>query len=398
MVVARSSLPRTVILLGVASLLGDVGSEMIFPLLPVFLTGTLGASSQFLGLVEGIADTVAAILKLVSGAVSDRIGRKKALVASGYTLAALARPVIAIATAPWQVLSVRVVDRVGKGLRTSPRDALLAESVDNASSGRAFGFHRAMDHSGAVLGPLVATLLLGVGLSMRSVFALAAIPGLLSVGAVLLVREKRAEPVAPGSAAAAPVEKKGRLTARFLGLLAVLTLFYLGHPSDAFLILRARDVGMDPARIPLLWSAFHVAKVLLVNVGGRLADRFDRARLLASAFIVSALAYVAFAVVNDVWVTFGLFLVYAVYYGLSEPTERALVKELAPEGARGRAYGWYNFLVGGSALPAGLMMGALWDHFGATVALGAGAGCGMVAALLLFLWRHTAVTPAPSPL
>ena len=377
---------------------------MIFPLLPVFLTGTLGASPQFLGLVEGIADAVASVLKLVSGALTDRLGRRRGLVATGYTLAAIARPVIAVATAPWQVLTVRVIDRVGKGIRTSPRDALLADAVDHGSAGRAFGFHRAMDHTGAVLGPLLATALLAYGVSMRSVFALAAIPGVLSVVAVLLIRERPVVPaslVIPASPEVSPSTvvppSRARLPGRFGLLLAILVLFNLGHPSDAFLILRAREVGMDATRIPLLWSAFHVAKVLLVNLGGRLADRYDRSRLLAAAFVVSALAYVAFALCEDVWLTAALFLFYALYYGLSEPTERALVKELAPEGARGRAYGWYNFLVGGSALPAGLMMGAVWEHFGAPVALGLGAGAALAAGALLLVWAGVNGRGSPLP-
>jgi len=392
-------LPRTVILLGVASLLGDVGSEMIFPLLPVFLTDVLHASPTFLGLVEGAADAVASLLKLASGYIADRVRRRKGLVASGYMLASAARPLVALATAPWHVLAVRITDRVGKGIRTSPRDALLAESVDQEHSGRAFGFHRAMDHTGAMLGPLVATAMIAVGAPLRTVFAAAAIPGVLSVVAVLLVREQDREPTksaaAPGSPtpteaspAAGVALPRRPLPRRFLALLAVLTLFNLGHPSDAFLVLRAREVGVEAEWIPLLWTVFHLAKVVFVSWGGALADRRERAVLLIAGMLVSAVAYVGFALCTTGWQAAAMFVFYAVFVGLAEPTQRAVVKELAPPEARGRAYGLYNALEGLAALPAGLWMGAVWDAQGAGWALGAGAITATLAAAGLGLWRR----------
>lgn len=370
---------------------------MIFPLLPVFLTDVLHASPTFLGLVEGAADAVASLLKLASGYIADRVRRRKGLVASGYMLASAARPLVAMATAPWHVLAVRITDRVGKGIRTSPRDALLAESVDQQHSGRAFGFHRAMDHTGAMLGPLVATAMIAAGAPLRTVFAAAAIPGVCSVVAVLLVREPdrgatRAAPTQaahgePAPTAAASAERPP-LPGRFLALLAVLTLFNLGHPSDAFLVLRAREVGVEAGWIPLLWTVFHLAKVVFVSWGGALADRRERSVLLIAGMLVSALAYVGFALCTTGWQAAGMFVFYAVFIGLAEPTQRAVVKELAPPEARGRAYGLYNALEGLAALPAGLWMGAVWDAQGAGWALGAGAVTAALAAVGLGLWRR----------
>lgn len=279
-------LPAAVIALGVTSFFADVASEMIFPLLPVFVA-SLGASPAFLGLVEGLAEATSSALKLISGYLTDRVNKRKPVVVFGYAVAALARPLVALALAPWHVLAVRVVDRVGKGLRSTPRDVLIANSVRKEEAGRAFGFHRAMDHAGAVVGPLVATALLSLGVPLRSVFWLALIPGIASVVAVLTVREPKSEV----SARSLPPPTHGRLSNRLRTYLALLALFSIGNSSDAFLLLRAREVGVPLAQLPLLWTVFHVSKLLSSYLGGNWADRIARPKLIVSGWLIYATTY-----------------------------------------------------------------------------------------------------------
>lgn len=376
-------LPSAVIALGVTSFFADVGSEMIFPLLPVFVA-SLGASTTFLGLVEGLADATSSLLKLASGYVADHTRRRKPLVLFGYGVAALVRPLVALATAPWHVLAVRVTDRVGKGVRSAPRDVLIANSVSKEETGRAFGFHRAMDHAGAVVGPLVATALLGLGWSLRSVFWVALIPGVLSVIAVATVREPRVK---------VPDEKPSALPGRLPGSLrsyfAILLLFSLGNSSDAFLLLRAKDLGVPVVSLPLLWAVFHVAKLVSSYLGGGWSDRIARPKLIVSGWIVYAATYLAFGGATRPWHAWALFVVYGIYYGLTEPAEKALVKDLAPTDLRGRAYGFYNFIIGVSAVPAGVLSGWLWQTWSPFVALAAGAGIAAASSVALIVWGQS---------
>jgi MFS family permease len=380
-------LPTTVILLGVTSLVTDAGTEMIFPLLPVFLVGTLGATPTYLGLIEGAADAVSSLLKIVAGWISDRVGRRKPLVLFGYGLASAVRPLVGLATAPWQVLAIRVTDRVGKGVRSAPRDALIADAVDDSNAGRAFGFHQAMDHAGAVLGPLLATGLLAVGVTLRHVFLLAVVPGAIATAVVLFVRDSPAtqegEGARPGFFATL-----AKLPRRLKSYLAILAVFSLGNSSDAFLLLRARDLGVATALIPILWSVFHVAKVGSAFFGGGAADRTPRVWLILIGWVVYAATYAGFAFATKSWHVWMLFVVYGVYYGLTEPVEKALVRDLAPTELRGGAYGAYNFVVGASALPAGLLTGWLWQAFGPAVALGAGGVVATLAGALLLAWSR----------
>ena len=384
----RRRLPATVILLGLTSFFTDVGSELVFPLLPAFVA-SLGAGTAFLGLVEGIADATSSLLKLASGHVSDRFPRRKPLVLFGYGVAAAARPLIALATLPWHVLAVRVTDRVGKGLRSTPRDVLIASAVPKEDTGRAFGLHHAMDHAGAVVGPLLATLLLWAGLPLRQVFALALIPGVLSVLSVLLVREPRtlSEAPLPPPADAAAIAAVG-LPPRLKSYLAIVALFALGNSSDAFLLLRARELGVAGGWLPLLWATFNATKLVSSYVGGDLSDRVPRTRLILAGFSVYAATYLAFGLATQSWQAWGLFILYGCYYGLAEPAEKALVKDLAPPEVRGRAYGAYNFLLGISAIPAGLLTGGLWQAFGPLAALGTGAALALVSAAALALWAR----------
>lgn len=380
---AGRRLPPAIIALGFASLFTDIGTEMIFPLLPAFVA-SLGAAPAFLGLVEGLADATSSLLKLASGYLAE--GRsKKRLVLWGYGLATVARPLVALATAPWHVLAVRLTDRVGKGIRSAPRDALIADSVPKEQAGRAFGFHSAMDHAGAVIGPLLATALLALGWELRSVFWFALVPGLLAMLALLTVREPPAQNSVPtASSGQKAVALPGSLR-RYLGILA---LFSLGNSSDAFLLLRARELGVTVATLPLLWAAFHVTKVLSARYAGAWSDRMPRSKLIVAGWAVYGLTYLAFGLASHAWQMWALFIVYGLYYGLTGPAEKALVRDLAPPAARGRAYGFYNFIIGASALPAGLLTGWLWQTWSPFVALSSGAALALGAALLLLSWSR----------
>lgn len=376
----RPSLPVTVVLLGLTSLFTDVGTEMVFPLLPVFLVETLGAGPTYLGLVEGAANAVASVLKLGSGFLSDLVPRRKPLVLFGYGIASLARPFFAIATRPWHALTVRLLDRVGKGVRSSPRDALIAD-VAGDRAGRAFGFHQAMDNVGAVVGPLLATLLIAANVPVRRVFWVAVIPGILATTCVAFVREP---PRVPRRIETSP--RAASLGSQLVSYLAIVAVFSLGNSSDAFLLLRARALGLSAAALPILWAALNLSKVVFAYLGGHLADRMSRPKLIVWGWLVYAVVYLGLGAAKAPWHVWCLFAVYGIFYGLTEPVEKAFLTELAPATARGRAYGVYNFVVGIAAMPAGLITGALWNRWGATVALDAAAGFAGVACLLLFAW------------
>jgi MFS family permease len=387
--VPRPRLTRTVITLGVVSLLTDAASEMIYPLLPLFLGTVLGAGPAALGMVEGLAETTAALLKLVSGRWSDRLPRRSPLVLAGYTLSTLARPCIAAATTVGQVIAVRMTDRVGKGVRSAPRDALIADTTPPEHRGRAFGFHRSMDHAGAVIGPLVAWALLSGGMPLRDVFWWAALPGALAVLVLWRgVREPaRVMPVvarAPASAAdasnaAGVTNRAAPLPAVFWRYLAVLLLFALSYSSDAFLLLRAHDLGVATAHVPLLWSAHHVVKAALGTWGGSLSDRRGRREIVAAGWAVYAVTYLGFAVASTTWHAWALFLAYGVYFSLSEGAEKALVAELVPAEQRGVAYGWFNLALGVGALPGSVVFGLVWQRWGAPTAFGMGAALASLA-------------------
>jgi MFS family permease len=375
-------LPAAVVLLGLTSLFTDVGTEMIFPLLPAFLVDTLGGGAAYLGLVEGVATAVASLLKLVSGVLADAMPRKP-LVLFGYGLASAARPFVALAARPWQVLAVRVTDRVGKGVRGSPRDAMLADAAGDRA-GRAFGFHQAMDNAGAVLGPLAATLLLGAGLSVRQVFWVAAIPGAVATLLVTGVREPpRHDHSAPSPPPVAQPLARDRV---FLAYLAILAVFSLGNSSDGFLLLRARAIGVPATAIPMLWAALNASKVVWSYAGGAWADGIPRVRLVASGWVIYAMVYLGLGAATAPWQVWALFVLYGVFYGFTEPVEKALVKDLTPPAARGRAYGAYNFVSGVTALPASLLTGVLWRVATPFVALAVCGALALVACVALLAW------------
>lgn len=377
-------LGRTVIALGVVSFLTDASSEMIYPLLPVFLTATLGASATTLGTIEGAAESTAALLKLASGWWSDRVKRRKPLVVFGYALSSLARPLVALAQTAGHVLAIRLSDRVGKGVRGAPRDALIADSVDRAIRGRAFGFHRAADHAGAVVGPLAAFLLLqGAGLDMRTVFLLAAIPAAAAVVAVVLFVREPALPAAGPSHAGVTAAPHAPLPRSFWYYLLILGVFTLGNATDAFLLLRAQQLGVPLALLPVLWATLHVVKSATSTAGGALSDRVGRLPSLVAGWVLFAAVYVGFSGATQQWHAWALFLAYGLYFALTEGPERALVADLVPAERRGTAFGWFNLTIGLGALPASIIFGLLWDSAGPRAAFGLGAALALIAALAL---------------
>lgn len=362
---------------------------MIYPLLPLFLSAVLGANASFIGAIEGTAESTAALLKLASGWWSDKVKKRKPLVVLGYGLAAAVRPFVALAQTAGVVLAIRVADRVGKGIRTAPRDALLADSSDAASRGRAFGFHAAMDNAGAVLGPLIAFVLLGqFQLSLRNVFWLAAIPGVLAFIVLVVAVKEVARHEEPGDAASRPhLSVNERLGRRFWAYLGVVFLFTLGNSTDAFLLLRANQLGVAVVMAPILWAFLNLIKAALGTWGGALSDRLGRKPLIVAGWLIYSAVYFGFAMATEQWHAWALFASYAVFYALTEGTEKALVADLVPKERRGAAFGWFNLAIGLGALPASLIFGAIWDRtgahaafiFGATLALLAAVGMALVA-------------------
>ncbi len=413
----RGLLRGNVLWLSLVSLLNDASSEMIYPLLPAFVLQVLGAGPAFLGLIEGVADATSSLVKLAGGWLSDRLHRRKVLAVWGYGIAAVLRPFIALATQGWHVLAIRFADRVGKGVRTAPRDALLAGSVAPEVRGTAFGIHRAADHAGAVIGPLVATgiLLLAGGEHgaapaagpLRLAFAISAIPALIGVAVIILrVREEpadrapasRASAGSPAGSAAVPPGSQQRpqgtvphlsfdvlrrLGGPFHRFMAVLVLFTLGNATDAFILLRAQQLGVALALIPILWAVFHVSKMSWSVPGGMMADRLGPRPAIAVGWVVYAVAYAGFAFAFTEWQIWALFLFYGLFYGLTEAPEKALVARYAPAADRGFAFGAYHSSIGIAALPASVLFGLLWQRFGPETAFLVGGGLALAAAVLL---------------
>lgn len=377
------TMPRNVIAAGMVSLFTDISSEMIVPVLPLFLTMVLGAPVAAVGLIEGVAESTASVLRVFAGWLSDRSGRRKPLILLGYGLSNLTKPLLALSAAWPQVLAIRFLDRAGKGIRGAPRDALLADSVAPSVRGRAFGFHRSMDTTGAAIGPLLAAATLALtGGNPRAVFWLAAIPGLVAIAiAVAFLRDR---PVPPKDATAPRLGFRdlGRPFALFTGVAFV---FSLGNSSDAFLILRAQDVGMPVAVIPLAYFAFNTLYAVFATPAGILSDRIGRRPLLATGFAVFALVYAGFAVAPSAIAAGGLFLVYGLYYALTDGVARALVADLVPSSLRATAMGTFSTATGLALLPASVIAGVLWQSVGPWAPFAYGAVTASLAALLLLL-------------
>ena len=380
------SLPRTVWLIGLLSLLNDSASEMIYPLVPLYLASVLMAGPRALGLIEGIAEATASLLKLFSGMIVDRTRRAKPWVVAGYALAGFARPLIALATSWPTVLALRFVDRVGKGLRTSPRDALLAGSVAPEVRGLAFGLHRAMDNAGAVVGPLMAALLLGLGWTLKEVILSAILPALLCLALALMLREPRQD----GPLAAVPAFswRLQGLPPAFKRYLLVLALFTLGNSSNMFLLLRARELGLPEAQVPLAWAVVAAIAMLFSTPLSALSDRVGRSRLLVAGWLAYGLFYLGLGLAppDALWLLFALFAFYGIFMAATEGVEKALVADLAPAPLRGTAYGWFNLTAGLLLLPASVIFGELYQVAGAPAAFTFSGACALMAAVLLPLW------------
>ncbi|ACL06146.1 MFS transporter [Desulfatibacillum aliphaticivorans] len=382
----RSKLPKTVFILGLVSFFNDLSSEMIYPLLPLFLSSTLGAGAVALGVVEGVAESASSILKAVSGIAADRWNKRKPLILSGYGLSGLVRPLIGLAWAWPLVLAARFFDRVGKGLRTSPRDALISMSVKPEMRGRAYGFHRAMDHSGAVAGPLAAAFLLSVlGLGLRHVFLLAAIPAMVVIALIVFGVKDPKDQQPEEDACAPPFSKHDwkRLGPDYRRLLTAVVIFTLGNSTDAFILLKLSAAGVSGAWIAGLWSLHHVVKSIATYWGGLFSDHLGRRRMILVGWLFYAAVYFCFAFASSPGWIVALFLLYGVYYGLTEPCEKAWVADMAPKELCGAAFGFYHAAVGFAALPASLIFGVIWHAWGMAAAFLTGALLAAAASILL---------------
>jgi len=381
-----SGFPKTVIKLGFLSLFTDMSSEMIFPLLPVLLRSLPGGGPFVLGVIEGIAETISSFLKLISGLWTDRVRKRTPFVKVGYGLASIVRPLIAFATVWPVVLFLRLLDRVGKGLRSSPRDAMIADSVSTDRCGAAFGFQRMMDHTGAVLGPLIVFLLMGLcGFSIRQMILFAAVPSIIVLAIISTLKESKKT--------TAPVDKitdmeHDTMTRDYRLLLAAVLIFTLGNSSDAFLLMRLSDAGVDTRYVALLWGIHNMVKIMGAWIGGQFSDRFGRKILMFVGLGLYALVYMAFGIIGSGYMIMVVFSIYGVSTGILEPTERAWVSEMSSADKRGTAFGFYHAVKGFGALPASLMFGFLWHQFGQIAAFFTGAGLAATAMVIVGFIRQ----------
>jgi MFS family permease len=372
------------------SLATDAASEAIYSLLPFFLTQVLRAGPVSLGVVEGAAEAANSILKIVSGRMADRRARRP-IVLVGYVLSSAVRPLIAVAQSWYHVFAVRFVDRIGKGIRGAPRDAMLATWATPHNRGLIYGFHRAMDHAGAIVGPLLASLFLMLYPGeYRTLFALAVIPGAIAVALIFFVPEDTGTAVEKRDPAwsaepDARILEPDILPRQFTHFMLVLGLFTLGNSTDAFLLLRLTEAAGSVTYIPMMWAALHVVKAAVSIVGGSWSDRIGRRAVIAAGWVVYAIVYAGFAVSDSLSALVAWFLIYGVYFGFAEGAEKALVADLAPRSKSGLAFGVYNAVVGIGALGASVLFGVLWNTFGAATAFGTGATIAIVATGLLFV-------------
>lgn len=440
----RKAIRGNVLMVGLTSLFTDFSSEMIYPLLPLFISGLvpLGLAPLYIGLLEGLSETTSSLLKIFSGRISDALGKRKALVMAGYGISSIVRPLTALVMAGWQVIGLRFLDRIGKGLRTSPRDALINDAVAPGYRGLAFSFHRSMDHLGAILGPLAAIAILylffdydlsrsGVGLptsdemsAMRWLFALALIPGLAAMAVVIFgIKESRppgrppdrpegagartgeagARTGEPGALAEGAgegggngkscSEPQGRLFSgfkelprRFYGFVGATTLFALGNSSDLFLVFYGKTLfNLNLIGMIGLWIVLHAAKIIFGIPGGILSDKLGRKRIILTGWLMYALVYLGLAFVNDAWQFWALLVAYGFYYGMTEGAEKALVGDFVPSEKCGTAFGVYHGAIGLAALPASLLFGVFWTVIGPRAAFGIGASLAGAASIFLFI-------------
>ncbi|MFA6162416.1 MAG: MFS transporter [Methylobacter sp.] len=377
------TLPRTVWLLGLVSFFNDTASELVYPLVPLYLASVLMAGPKALGLIEGIAEATGSLLKLFSGVLSDRLQSTKHWVVGGYTVAAIARPLLAFTTAWPMVLALRFADRVGKGLRSSPRDALLALTVNKAHRGLAFGLHRAMDNAGAVVGPLLAAWLLAEHLPLKDVFLWASLGGVIAVLLALFIKE-------PKRHADMTVDRFDwsvkALPAPFKRYLMVVALFTLGNASNMFLLLRAKDMGFPEYQVPLLWALVSFTAALFSTPLSALSDKLGRVRLIVGGWVVYSVFYLLLGLNSHPLLVWPLFAFYGLFMAATEGAEKALVADMVPKEVLGTAYGWFNLTAGIMLLPASIIFGWLWQETNPLTAFGFAAACALLAALLLRVW------------
>ncbi len=382
----KSGLNRNITLLGVVSGLTDISSEMLYPIVPVFLTSVLGAPMQVVGVIEGTAEATASFVKILGGRLSDRFSSRKPFVVAGYSLSAVSKPLMALA-ASWQfVLFARFIDRVGKGVRTSARDALIADSIDKAHWGKAFGFHRAMDTLGAALGPLAALAMIqimGAGSpDYRLVFMAAFVPALFGVLVLIWLVEERAHARQAGSPSPEP-EPMSRDYKTFVLLFSV---FALGNSSTVFPIMKAKDMGFSLTHVILAYTGYNLVYALLASPAGWLSDRLGKIKTMTFGFTVFAAVYLGFAVADRPWMIWALFALYGFYGAFNEGIAKAVVAHLSGGSNRASAMGWFQGILGFLTFASSALAGFLWDRVSPSAPFVAGAACALLSALLLAVW------------
>lgn len=379
-----STLPKTVWLIGLISFVNDSASEMLYPLMPLYLATVLMAGPRAIGIIEGIAEATSSLFKLVSGVIVDKTKKTKPWIVFGYLLASVGRPLIAFANSWVVVLMIRFTDRLGKGLRSSPRDALLAESVSANQRGITFGLHRSMDNAGAVLGPIVAAFLLSQNVPIREIFFWAIIPGMITVALALCIKEPlRVAGVAPPKF----TWSMNGLPSEFKRYILVVGIFALSNSSDMFLLLRAKELGVPQEQIPLLWAMISLITAVFGTPLSALSDRFSRRYFIAIAWTAYALIYLGMSYSNlTVSGLLCLFALYGLFKAATEGVEKALVADLAPSGLTGTAFGWFNLSSGVMLLPASLIFGWLYEGSSPTVAFLFSGFCSVLAVILLVFW------------
>lgn len=384
----KSRLHSAIFITGLVSLFTDLSSEMIVPILPLFLSSVLHVQISTIGLIEGIAEATASILKLFSGWLADRMGRSKPLMIVGYGFSNLVKPLFALSSSWGQVLTVRFADRLGKGVRGAPRDALLANITTKENRGKAFGFRRAMDSLGAALGPLVAFYILTLYQgNYRAVFWAAAIPGIIATMILIFFLKEDKKVAAPNKKRTLPQIRFKHLGRPFFWYTLVSTLFTLSNFSDAFLILRAQSIGMATAFIPLAYLTYNLVSTLFSVPAGILSDRIGRRPVIVTGYLIFALIYLGFGFVNQVSLIWVLFILYGLYYAATEGIQRAYVADLVPDGQKGTAMGTFNAITGFAALPASLLAGFLWQSFGPLTAFGVSSFLAILSALFMLVFR-----------
>ena len=385
----KAGLTRNVTLLGVVSGLTDISSEMLYPIVPVFLTSVLGAPMQVVGLIEGTAEATASLLKIVGGRLSDRSGKRKPFVVAGYSLSAVSKPVLALAATWHFVLFSRFIDRVGKGLRTSARDALIAGSVGKEHWGKAFGFHRAMDTLGAALGPLAALALIhfmpAEKPDYRFIFMAAFIPAMLGVFVLLyFVKEAAAAPKAAGE----PPAARSPMTSDFKVFTLLYAVFAIGNSSDVFLIMKARNMGFTLTHVILAYTGYNLVYALLAAPAGWLSDKLGKIKTMAFGFLVFTAVYLGFALADKTWMVWALFALYGFYGAFNEGISKAVVSHLSAEDNRASAMGYFQGAMGFLAFFASAIAGLLWDRISPAAPFIAGAVCAFVSMSSLVIWTR----------